>query len=52
MNHVIIFANKIDEVVGNLGFQIKIDNGSKDNKEPIDIFFTFDEVTTQKQEVT
>jgi hypothetical protein len=50
--HVINFANKIDEVLSSIGFQIKVDNGLKDNKEPTNKLFTFDEVTTQKQKVT
>jgi hypothetical protein len=53
MNHVIIFANKIDEVLGSIGFQIEVDNGSKHsgNKEPMDKLFTLYEVRMQKQKV-
>ncbi len=46
-----VFANEIDEIVGNPKFQIDLNSGSKDDvsKEPLDRLIILDEVTKQNK---
>jgi hypothetical protein len=48
---VSVFANEIDEIVGNPKFQIDLNSGSKDDvsKEPLDRLIILDEVTKQNK---
>jgi len=48
---VSVFANEIDEIVGNPKFQTDLNSGSKDDvsKEPLDRLIILDEVTKQNK---